>query len=80
MQLHSGTWLVVEHGKIELSVLSRQCLSRRISNKETLITEVAAWEKDRNNVKAQFDWQSATVDACIKLKRLYPVTIAKNST
>lgn len=66
-----GSWLNM--AEIELSVLSRQCLARRISDKETLSTEVSAWEISRNAVKVQIDWQFRTDDARIKLKRLYPV-------
>ena len=58
--------------EIELSVLSRQCLDRRIPNKPTLIEEVAAWQEDRNNNHTKADWQFTTDDARIKLKRLYP--------
>ena len=56
----------------ELSVLSRQCLDRRIPNQQVLIEEVAAWEEDRNKNHAKADWQFTTADARIKLKRLYP--------
>jgi hypothetical protein len=56
----------------ELSVLSRQCLDRRIPNKQVLIEEVAAWEEDRNKNHTKADWQFTTADARIKLKRLYP--------
>jgi hypothetical protein len=73
-----GSWLNM--AEIELSVLSRQCLARRIPDKQTLVTEVAAWERDRNDVKVQIDWQFTTEDARIKLKRLYPVAIVKKST
>ena len=73
-----GSWLNM--AEIELSVLSRQCLSRRMPDKRTLATEVSAWERDRNNVKVQIDWQFTTEDAGIKLKRLYPVAIVKKST
>lgn len=73
-----GSWLNM--AEIELSILSRQCTSRRISNKETLIEEVSAWENDRNHVNVQIDWQFTAADARIKLKRLYPVTIIKNSS
>jgi hypothetical protein len=56
----------------ELSVLSRQCLDRRIPNQQVLIEEVDAWEEDRNKNHAKADWQFTTADARIKLKRLYP--------
>lgn len=66
-----GSWLNM--AEIEFSHLSRQCLDRRIPNKTTLINEVAAWEKQRNQSGAKVDWQFTTKDARIKLKRLYPV-------
>jgi hypothetical protein len=56
----------------EFSVLSSQCLDRRIPDKERLIKEVAAWRNDRNKKHAKADWQFTTADARIKLKRLYP--------
>jgi DDE superfamily endonuclease len=65
-----GSWL--DMAECELSVLSSQCLDRRIPNKETLIKEVAAWENDRNKNHAKADWQFTTADARVKLKRLYP--------
>ena len=65
-----ASWLNM--AEIELSVLSRQCLNRRIANKETLITEVAAWEQQRNSPSATIDWQFTTADARVKLRRLYP--------
>ena len=55
-----------------LSVLSGQCLDRRIPNKETLIGEVDAWEASRNKNHAKANWQFTTADARVKLKRLYP--------
>ena len=59
--------------EIELSVLSRQCLDRRIPDRETLTQEVAAWETERNTRQVIADWRFTTTDARIKLKRLYPV-------
>ena len=56
----------------ELSVLTGQCLDRRIPDKQTLIEEVAAWETERNKNHAKADWQFTTADARVKLKRLYP--------
>ena len=56
----------------ELSVLSLQCLDRRISTRQMLIDEVTAWEAARNKHPAKADWQSTTADARVKLKRLYP--------
>ena len=56
----------------ELSVLSGQCLDRRITDKQTLVKEIAAWEATRNKNNAKADWQFTTSDARVKLKRLYP--------
>lgn len=65
-----GSWLNM--AEIELSVLKGQCLERRIADMTTMQTEVAAWEKDRNNCTRKIVWQFTTADARIKLKRLYP--------
>ncbi len=65
-----GSWLNM--AETELSVLSSQCLDRRIPNKDHLISEVAAWEAARNRHHAKADWHFTTADARIKLKRLYP--------
>ena len=65
-----GSWLNMAES--ELSVLSSQCLDRRIPDKQTLTGEVAAWEADRNKSNATADWQFTTADARVKLKRLYP--------
>ena len=66
-----GSWL--DMAESELSVLSRQCLARRIPDKESLTKEVTAWRDARNKTHAKADWQFATADARVKLKRLYPV-------
>ena len=65
-----GSWLNM--AEIELSVLNRQCLNRRISAQETLIQEVAAWEQQSNQSSSPVDWQFTTEDAHIKLTKLYP--------
>lgn len=65
-----GSWL--DMAESELSVLSSQCLDRRIPDKAMLIAEVATWEDDRNKNNTKADWQFNTADARIKLKRLYP--------
>ncbi len=65
-----GSWLNM--AEIELSVLSRQCLDRRIPDQECLRCEVTAWVERRNRAKATIDWQFTTADARIKLKKLYP--------
>jgi DDE superfamily endonuclease len=73
-----GSWLNM--AEIELSILSRQCTNRRISNKQILAAEVAAWEKERNHVKVQINWQFKSDNARTKLKRLYPVAVVNNSS
>ena len=65
-----GSWL--DMAEIEIGILSRQCLNRRLEDIEQLRTEVAAWERDRNNRSVKADWRFRTADARIKLKRLYP--------
>jgi len=65
-----GSWLNM--AETELSVLSSQCLDRRISTRQMLIDEVTAWEAARNAHHGKADWQFTTADARVKLKRLYP--------
>jgi uncharacterized small protein (DUF1192 family) len=65
-----GSWL--DMAESELSVLSSQCLDRRIPDQRVLKDEVEAWEADRNRKHAKADWQFTTADARVKLKRLYP--------
>jgi len=65
-----GSWLnMVE---IELSALTRQCLDRRIPDKDTLMSEVKAWQDQRNSEVIKVHWQFTTADARIKLQSLYP--------
>ena len=66
-----GSWLNI--AEIELSVLSRQCLDRRMPNQEFLKSEVKAWEDERNNQIVKVQWRFTTADARIKLKHLYPI-------
>jgi hypothetical protein len=65
-----GSWLNM--AEIELNVLIRQCLNRRIPEMATVTTEVEAWQNHRNTQNATINWQFTTKDARIKLKRLYP--------
>ena len=65
-----GSWL--DMAQIELSILGRQCLDKRIANAEQLACEIEAWEVDRNAKEAKVNWQFTTADARIKLKKLYP--------
>jgi transposase len=65
-----GSWLnMVE---IEISVLVRQCLKRRIPDIETLRCEAEAWCEERNRLGSSVDWRFTTADARIKLRKLYP--------
>jgi hypothetical protein len=66
-----GSWLNI--AEIELSVLSRQCLDRRIPNQAFLESEVKAWEDERNDQIVKVQWRFTTADARIKLKHLYPL-------
>jgi len=65
-----GSWLNM--AEIEFSALVRQCLDRRIPDKDTLIREVKAWQDQRNSEVIKVQWQFTTADARIKLKNLYP--------
>ena len=57
---------------IELGILQRQCLDRRLSDQAALAREVAAWVARRNAAARRIDWRFTPADARIKLKRLYP--------
>jgi hypothetical protein len=65
-----GSWLNM--AEIELSILSRQCLNRRIPDQLPLRREISAWETQRNDAASTVNWRFTTADARIKLKRLYP--------
>lgn len=65
-----GSWLNM--AELEFSMLARQCLGRRIGDRDTLATEIAAWETARNTQRATISWQFTVDDARRKLHRLYP--------
>jgi len=65
-----GSWL--DMAEIEIGVMSRQCLNRRIPDQETLRAEIDAWQQQRNQKAIRVDWRFTTEDARIKLKSLYP--------
>lgn len=65
-----GSWLNV--AECELSVLTRQCLERRIAQRQTVAAEVAAWSGQRNEKQVGVDWHFTTEDARTRLKDLYP--------
>ena len=65
-----GSWLNM--AEIELNVLNKQCLNRRIDNIEIVREEVEAWQEHRNNKDSKINWQFTSKDSRIKLKRLYP--------
>ena len=65
-----GSWLNM--AELEFSMLARQCLNRRIGDRGTLVTEVAAWEAARNEQRATINWQFTVDHARTKLHRLYP--------
>lgn len=68
-----ASWLNM--AEIELSILSKQCLSRRIPNEWTLITEIVAWEQARNNKKAMIHWNFTVDDARNVFKEHYPTAL-----
>ena len=65
-----GSWLNM--AEIELSILSRQCMTGYFKSMERLATTIAAWEHSRNENKAGINWRFTTADARITLKKLYP--------
>jgi hypothetical protein len=65
-----GSWL--DMAEIELGILNRQCLNRRLDNAATIQREVAAWENDRNQRSSKVNWRFTTANARVKLRRLYP--------
>jgi hypothetical protein len=65
-----GSWL--DMAEIELGILGRQCLSRRIETVDDLRREAEAWKTARNAAKVKVNWQFKTEDARIKLRTLYP--------
>ena len=65
-----GSWLNM--AEIELSILGRQCLRRRITDRSTIAREVDSWQQTRNMCASPMNWQFTTSDARIKLKKLYP--------
>jgi hypothetical protein len=65
-----GSWLNI--AEIELSALTRQCLDRRISDLDTLNTELAAWQDATNADQRQVNWHFTTSDARTRLRHLYP--------
>jgi hypothetical protein len=67
-----GSWLNM--AEIELSILQRQCLDRRIPDEPTLKQELSAWEERQKEQKETIDWQFSLENARTKLKRLYPST------
>ena len=66
----AGSWL--NRAEIEIGVMVRQCLDRRIPDQSVLRREVAAWQQQRNRDAIRVDWRFTTADARIKLKSLYP--------
>lgn len=65
-----GSWLNM--AEIEINVLSRQCLDRRIPDRETMLAQVGAWERARNEASTPVDWRFTAEQARCKLKSLYP--------
>jgi len=68
-----ASWLNM--AEIELSILSKQCLSRRLPDEWTLTTEIIAWEEARNTKKASIRWNFTVDDARIVFKEYYPTSL-----
>jgi hypothetical protein len=66
-----GSWLNM--AEIELAVLSKVCLERRIADASRLKNEIAAYERNRNQARATIDWRFTTPDARQKMRRVYPL-------
>ncbi len=60
--------------EVEISVLVRQCLKRRLADEETLAREAKAWCEERNRAGRSVQWRFTTGDARVKLRSLYPST------
>jgi hypothetical protein len=58
--------------EIEIGVLRRQCIDRRIADRQQLVTEITAWEDQRNAAGAGVRWMFTTERARAKLARAYP--------
>ena len=72
-----ASWLnMVE---IEIGVLKRQCLDRRIDNHKRLVTEIAAWQQQRNHSGARINWMFSTDTARTKMAGAYPSPSLKES-
>ena len=65
-----GSWLNM--AEIEISVLSRQCLARRIPSTEALHIAISPWQGSRNDARIPIEWRFTVEDARCKLGRLYP--------
>lgn len=72
-----GSWL--NPAECEISALQRQCLQRRISDRETLRLETSAWEAARNADRVTINWRFRTQDARTKLQHLYPEVLSKTT-
>jgi hypothetical protein len=69
-----GSWL--DMAETELSILTRQCLNRRIADSSEVAREVAAWEADRNEKRCRIHWTFTIAAARVKMKHTYPRTEA----
>ena len=65
-----ASWLNM--AEMAFSILSRECLDRRIPSVEKLREEILIWKKEKNKQCKKVDWRFTTKDARVKLKRFYP--------
>lgn len=64
-----ASWLNM--AEIEIGILDRQCLDRRFPDRDTLIREVDAWERRRNDEQRRIEWTFSRQDADLKMSRHY---------
>ena len=74
--LHPQARQLAQHGEIEIGVLKRQCLDRRIGDRDELEREIAVWERQRNLAGAHLKWMFTTEKARTKMGRAYPRSAA----
>ena len=71
-----GSWLNI--AEIELNVMTRQCMHRRIDDVDKLRSELAVWEKERNTKSSKIRWHFTNTHARTKMISLYPEIVPSN--
>jgi hypothetical protein len=73
-----ASWLNM--AEIEIGILDKQCLNERIATEEKLVSEVAAWQKRRNQQRKTIDWSFTRHDADKKLGKYYVAQLTFHCT